>query len=187
MDTYRTSLASYLATHKRMPSYREMMQLFGFKSKNSAFRLVHKLIKEGFLAKDKEGKIIPRALTQTLSVLGTVSAGFASVADNDAEYISLDDYLIRNKEATFMLTVDGDSMIDAGIQPGDMVLVERGKVPREGDIVVAWIDGGFTLKYYSREKGHVVLRPANKKYPLLRPRHDLRIEAVVSAVVRKYH
>ncbi|PIP31029.1 hypothetical protein COX25_01375, partial [bacterium (Candidatus Howlettbacteria) CG23_combo_of_CG06-09_8_20_14_all_37_9] len=78
------------------------------------------------------GNIIPG-----IKILGTVEAGFPSPAEEElADTITLDDYLIRKKEATFILKVSGDSMIGAGIKPGDLVLIEKGRQARHGDIVI---------------------------------------------------
>lgn len=85
-----------------------------------------------------------------------------------------------------MLEVKGDSMIDAGIQEGDLVLVERGREPKIGDIVIAEVDGGWTMKYYRKKGSTIYLEPANKRYGPIFPTHDLKIEAVVRGVIRKY-
>ena len=100
--------------------------------------------------------------------------------------MSLDEYLIKNKDATFMLKVQGDSMNGAGIMPGDMVLVERGVTPRNGDIVVAEVDKEWTLKTFQKTGNKIVLMPANKKYKPIVPTEELNIAAVVKAVIRKY-
>jgi repressor LexA len=68
--------------------------------------------------------------------------------------MSLDEYLITNKEATYILKVNGESMIEAGILPGDMLLVERGAEPRDGDIMIAQVDSAWTMKYF-RRRGRV--------------------------------
>ncbi len=170
-----------------MPSYAEIMNLLGFKSKNAAYKMVQAMIREGIVRKDGQGKIVPRRLFGEVKVLGLVEAGFATAAEEDlSRSISLDEFLIENEEASYMLEVKGDSMIDAGIQEGDLVVVDRGKAPREGDIVIAEIDGGWTMKYYRKRAGKVYLEPANKKYPLLFPEQYLTIAAVVKAVIRKY-
>ena len=88
-----------------------------------------------------------------LPVLGTVAAGFPSPADEElTDTMSLDEYLISNKEATYILKVNGNSMIDAGILPGDMLLVERGVQPRDGDIVIAQVDREWTMKYFPQAR-----------------------------------
>jgi repressor LexA len=77
-------------------------------------------------------------------------------------------------------------MMDAGIHPGDLVLVQKNLTPKNGDIVVAQVDGDWTLKYFEKKEGAVSLRAANKKYPLITPRQELVIAGVVIANVRKY-
>ena len=77
-------------------------------------------------------------------------------------------------------------MIDAGIQPGDMVLVEKGKPPRNNDIVIAQIDGEWTMKYFMRDKSGVRLEPANRNYATIRPTDSLEIGGIVKTVIRKY-
>ncbi len=85
-----------------------------------------------------------------------------------------------------MLKVKGDSMIDAGIREGDMVLVERGKQAKPGQIVIAEVDGEYTMKYLRIKNGEHYLEAANEKYKPIYPKNALQIEAVVSAVIRKY-
>lgn len=172
---------------RRMPSYAEIMRLMGFKSKNAAFKVVRSMIDQGLLEKDDTGKILPRQLVLPVKVLGTVEAGFPSPAEEElADTMSFDEYLIRNREATYILKVSGDSMIDAGIMPGDMVLVERTDQARDGDIVIAEVDHLWTIKYFKKKGSLVQLIPANKKYPPITPTDELKIAAIVKAVVRKY-
>ena len=126
-----------------------------------------------------------------IKVLGYVEAGFPAGAEEELlDTMSLDEFLIDKKEATYILKVKGDSMIDAGILPGDMILVERGKRARVGDIVVALIDGEYTLKFYRESPpaggGKAYLEAGNKKYKPLYPKEELKLEAVVIAVIRKY-
>jgi repressor LexA len=85
-----------------------------------------------------------------------------------------------------MLKVKGDSMIDAGIMEGDMVLVERGKTPKPGQIVIAAVDGEYTMKYYRIKDGVIFLEPANPNFKPIYPTGELRVEAIVQAVIRKY-
>lgn len=170
-----------------MPTYSEMMQLYGYKSKAAVFFVIQKFIKEGVLSKDKKGKLIPKRLYGNISLLGYVEAGFPSPAEEELiDTMSLDEYLIGNKEATFMLKVKGDSMIDAGIREGDMVLVERGKQAKPGQIVIAEVDGEYTMKYLRVKNGKHYLEAANEKYKPIYPKNELQVEAVVSAVIRKY-
>jgi repressor LexA len=120
-------------------------------------------------------------------MLGLVTAGLPATVDEElSDTVSLDEFLISKKEFTYMLEVDGDSMIDAHIEKGDHVLVERASHAKDMQIVVAEIDGEYTLKYY-REKGNKKwLEPANKNYKPLHPEHSLNVIAVLKAVIRKY-
>ena len=88
---------------------------------------------------------------------------------------------------SFILKVDGDSMIDAGIMKGDLVLVERGREPKTGDIVIAEVDGAWTMKYLYKKGKEIYLEAGNPKYPRIKPQNELRLGGVVTAVVRKYH
>ena len=93
-----------------------------------------------------------------------------------------------------MLEVDGDSMIDAHIEKGDMVLVEKTNQAKDGQIVIAEVDGEFTMKYFRRSTTltagkvgeKVWLEPANKNYRPIYPKHSFNINAVLKAVIRKY-
>lgn len=120
-----------------------------------------------------------------------VKAGFPSPAqDYMSESIDLNTELIRQKESTFYARVDGDSMEGAGIFDGDIVIIDKALEAHNGNYVVAYIDGEFTLKKFQLDEGGngAWLIPANKKY---RPIHvdannDFRIWGVVTGVVRKF-
>ncbi|HIE11745.1 MAG TPA: DNA polymerase V [Kiritimatiellae bacterium] len=122
-----------------------------------------------------------------IKLLGAVQAGFPSPAEEElVDTLSLEQFLVGKPEATFLLEVTGDSMVEAGILPGDLVLVEKGAQPRGNDIVVAQVDGEWTLKYFGRDRQGVYLEPANRRYRRIRPRESLVIGGVVRAVIRKY-
>lgn len=187
MDAFKNKLVSFYQRQRRMPSYSEMMALFNYRSKNAVYKLVQRLVEDGFIKKDNHGKLLPHHFFGTVRLLGQVAAGFPSPAEEElADTITLDDYLIKNREATFMLKVNGDSMIDAGIRPGDMVLVERTATVRPGDIVIAEVDNEWTMKFYRKNGTSVFLEAANRKYPPIYPEEELNIAAVVKAVIRKY-
>ena len=170
-----------------MPSFSEMGELTGIRSKGSVSKFINKLIQNNILGKDEKGKLIPRSIAVAARVLGTVEAGFPSPAEEElADTMSLDDFLIQNPLATFLLKVSGDSMSGAGILPGDMVIVDKGQSPKSGDIVIAEVDGEWTMKYLRKRGSDVALIPANPKYKPIKPKKELRIAGVVTAVVRKY-
>ncbi len=180
-------IRKFYLRNKRMPSYSEVASLFGFRSKNAAYKLIGKLKDLGLVSSDEKGKLLPGDLNNPVKLLGSISAGFPSPAEEELQdTMSLDEYLINNPTSTYLLKVEGDSMIDAGIHPGDLVLVDKSVVPKTGDIVIAQVDDEWTLKYFEKKGKVVYLRPANKKYPLIKPKQELIIGGVIIANVRKY-
>jgi len=170
----------------RMPSYSEIAEILGFKSKNASFKFVEKLVKLNIVEKDSKGRLIPKSLINTVKVLGVVEAGFPSPAEEELlDTVSLDRWLINNPVSTFMLKVTGDSMIEAGIMPGDYVLVDRAITPKSGDVVIAQVDGQWTMKYLIKKGKEITLLPANSKYNPIKPKNELNIAGVVVAVIRK--
>lgn len=184
----RRKLAQYFQEFRQLPTYDEMLSLFALKSKGSLYRYVQKFLDEGVLEKGSTGKLLPTDKLFGLRVLGSVQAGFPTTAEEDtnASTVSLDRWLIEHPQASYLLTVSGDSMIEAGIMEGDMVIVDRTRSPKTGDIVVAEVDHDWTMKYYIKRGDRVILRPANQNYPDIHPREELKIGGVVSSVIRKY-
>lgn len=184
---YAKKIVAFYRKQKRMPGYQEIMQFTGFKSKNAVFKLINKLVDEGVVGKDAKGRLIPRNMGGGIFLLGVVEAGLpAPAGDMLADTVNLDEFLVRNPEHTFLLEVKGDSMIEAHIAEGDLVLAEQKDIANEGDIVIAEVDGDWTMKYYRKKGNRAYLEPANKKYKPIYPRQSLRIGAVVKAVIRKY-
>ena len=111
----------------------------------------------------------PKRMPQHLPLAGErVAAGFPSPADDYVDVgIDLNDQLIRHPTSTFFLRVSGDSMTGAGIHDGDLLVVDRSLDPRPGRVVVAVLDGGFTLKRLMRHQGRLRLEAANPSYPAL--------------------
>lgn len=186
-DAYKKQIRDFYRRERRMPSYAEIMKLTGFSSRASVWKLIIRLVRDGFLMKDRRGKIAPGNIWGELRMLGIVEAGFPSPAEEDrGDMLSLDEYLIPHRDASYMLRVKGDSMQDAGIVEGDMVIVERTHNAKSGDIVVAEVDGAWTMKYLRIKNGKPYLEPANKRYKPIIPAGELNIQAVVRAVIRKY-
>ncbi|MBF0254296.1 MAG: hypothetical protein HQL11_04145, partial [Candidatus Omnitrophica bacterium] len=120
----------FIESRRRPPSYDEIRELFGYRSKNAAFWLVTRLCEMGVLEKDSRGKLCLPAgeAAGGVRLLGAVAAGFPSPAEEElVDTLNINDYLIRNPERTYLIRVTGDSMEGAGIREGDLVLVERGR------------------------------------------------------------
>ncbi len=186
-DNYKSKLIAFYNRDKRMPTYSEMMKLFGFKSKNAVAKLVEKFIEEGIATKDHLGRLVADVSSwNSIPLLGSIKAGFPSDATELTDTINIEDYLAPRKEDSYMLTVDGDSMIDAHIADGDMVLVQKTNTAKDGQIVIANVDGEFTMKHFRKDGNKVWLEPANKDFKPIYPKMYLNITAVVKAVIRKY-
>lgn len=162
--------------------------MLGFKSKNSVHKLISWLVEEGIVSKDAQGRITPNRILGEIPLLGLVEAGLPSVAEEEElDTISVEDFLVDDREKSYLLEVKGDSMIEAHIDEGDYVLVERKGEPKIGDIVIAEVDGGWTMKYFRKDKkGSPYLEPANRKYDNIYPEESFRVAAIVKAVIRKY-
>jgi DNA polymerase V len=118
----------------------------------------------------------------------TISAGFPSPADGYIENrIDLNEYLVQHKEATFFLRVQGDSMTGLGILNNDLLVVDRSLPVRDGNIVIATVDGEFTVKQLVYSHRGYVLKAANSKYQdiIVDPENDLEIWGVVRWAIHK--
>lgn len=174
--------------NKRLPSYNELAYLFGYKSKNGAYKLAQKLISEGILEKDESGKLLPKRLFLPLSLYGSIKAGYPAPAEEQlVDLVYFDTYLVNNPDSSYLLKVSGDSMERAGLYAGDIVIVDKKRVPKNGDVIVAYVDGEWTLKYYDKLNGHVRLVPANPKYEVIIPKEQLVCGGVVVSSIRKYY
>jgi len=183
----KNKIISFYQKNRRMPGYKEIMALVGFKSKNAVYKLINKLVEDEVVDKDSSGKLTPMKIFGEIPLLGLVEAGIpTSVDPNLLDSLNLDEYLVKDKQSTYLLEVKGDSMIDEGIKEGDLVLVERRGNPKDGDIVIAEVDGGWTMKYFKKKGNLIYLKPANKNYSPIYPQYDLKVAAIVRGVIRKY-
>lgn len=180
-------IAAFFRENRRMPSYSEMADIIGVRSKSVVDFWVKKLIAAGIVQKDAKGFLALARRPLALQLAGDVCAGFPSPAEEELrDVISFDEYLVAHPETSFLLSVTGDSMSGAGIMDKDLVIVERGREPKNGDIVIAEVDGAWTMKYFYKKGKEVYLEAANPKYPRITPVTDMRLGGVVTAVVRKY-
>lgn len=181
-------LKKFFHQHKRLPDYKEMMALFNLTSKGTIAYAVEQFISAGWVYKTLDGKIAPTSTFFNIPHLGHIRAGVPLPADT-TEYatFTLHEYALAKPENVYALRVSGDSMIDAGIQPGDTVLIDAQRTPVKGDIVAAYVDGEWTLKYYIPKGSAVWLMPANASYKPITPQKTLEIGGVVVSSIRTYH
>lgn len=118
-----------------------------------------------------------------------VQAGFPSPADDYvADKLDLNEHLIIRKEATFMLRVQGDSMVGVGIQDGDLLIVDRSITPSHGSVVVAAVDGQFTVKTLEKTCGRLRLMPSNPDFKPIefKDGQELEVWGVVTSVIHQF-
>ena len=175
------------------PSTREIQHHFGFASQTSVMQYLATLERKGFLdrhARKARALITPvqKVRISDVPIYGQIPAGMATLTEQTIEgHVSLDSRSVNASKngKTFALRVRGDSMIDAHILDGDIVILEDRKDVQNGDIVAALIDGETTLKRYVTEHGRPYLKAENPLYPNLVPARELRIQGVMVSLVRK--
>ena len=180
-------LQEFFAAHKALPPYAKIGEITGISSKAGVSKLVFRLKQAGFLDSAPGGRLAPTSRFFARPRVGAAPAGFPSPAEellDDA--LTIDDFLVEHPSKTVLVEVQGESMIEAGIQPGDYVVVEKTENARVGQIVVAIMDGEFTIKYLERDARGYLLKPANPRFSNLRPERELTIFGVVVGQFRKY-
>lgn len=195
-DTYRF-ISDYLDEHGHGPALSEIAEALGIRSKGVAHRYVQALAEAGLIALHPgrhRGISLPSTETSgtetaamTLPLLGKIAAGYPIEAIADQQEIDLSEFFMGAKR--FVLRVQGDSMVEAGILSGDMVVVESRDTARDGEIVVALIDGEeATLKRIRHNPdGSITLIPANRALsPIIYPADRVQIQGVVVAQMRSY-
>ena len=178
------------------PTLQEIGRTFGLSSVATVHKHVSHLVDKGYLRRERPNasrdlEVVddqghpPRGVM--VPVLGTVAAGMPIEALAEQEEIALPEQWL-GKGRTYALRVKGDSMIDEQIRDGDTVVVEAREVARNGETVIALLDGdSVTVKQYFREGSLIRLHPANPAYPVLDyPEDRVRVQGVVVGVLRRF-
>ncbi len=188
-------LIDYYNKNHVYPTFDEMKNFLQIKSKSGIHKLLSSLEEKGFVSRLPHKA---RALSintnineneKDLPFLGRIAAGNPIEAITGSfEQISVPNYLINNKDEHFTLEVTGDSMIDAGIYDGDIVVIRKTEVANSGDIVVALIDQSeVTLKRFRSFKNSIALEPANKNYKIRIFGEDrVKIQGKLVGLIRKF-
>jgi len=184
-------------TNGTTPTYQEIADQFGFRSLNSVTEHVRLLRRKGYL-ESESGKARSLRITSPLAKLrsrtvdiplfGSIPAGPPQTREQDAEgcvSVDVESLGFKPTRNTFALRVTGDSMIGRHILDGDVVVLEHGPEPRNGQIVAALVDGESTLKTFVIKNGSPYLRAENPKYPNPIPAEELMIQGVFKALLRK--
>ncbi len=170
-------ILDYIEENGYPPTYREIGAEFQIASTFGVKRHIDALVKKGYLTVESNSSRAMTVLNRSeaekstneefieVPLVGRVAAGYPVLAEENIEdTIKLHKDFVGRKSNLFALRVRGDSMINAGIFEGDVVIVEQNRNPRNGDIVVALLDGESTLKRFSRENDKIFLLPENESY-----------------------
>lgn len=169
-----------------MPSFGALAKLVGV-SVSTVADAIARLKSEGFLGSSATGRLQPGSRFFERPLMGSVQAGLpAAAADVLPDGLMIDEYLVDTPARTMLLTVRGESMREAGLLPGDVVVVKRGAVAVHNDIVVAMLSGECTVKQLAVEQGGLFLRARNPDFPDIFPADDLEILGVVVGQFRRY-
>jgi len=185
---YLSKLQNYYAKHHGFPSYARLCNVLGLAAKSAVNKVLLRLAEQGYLKRTVDEVWVPvesffeRKLSDT-----PVVAGLPTFVSNvTADPFMIDQFLVNKPSKTILVPVQGDSMINAGINDGDVVVVEIGSTASTGDIVVAAINDEFTVKTLGKKRGEAILLPANDSYPVIQPEGSLEIIGVVVGLIRKY-
>lgn len=191
-------IEQYQMQFGKSPTIREMREHFGVKSDNSILKHLKALTDKGYLEKDDTPRGIKlldtvRAKLEAASnmlripLLGTIPAGGPTFAEEHViDYFEVGQDFLKKPTGAFALQVTGLSMLNAGILEGDFVIANRDATPKDGDIVIALVDGANTVKRYRTNGNHVWLQAENPDYPDIEASEYLEVQGVVSTVIRMY-
>ena len=189
-----TFIQRHTDAHGYPPSVREIGQALGLTSSSTVHSHLSALEKKGYLRRDpskpraleilKDERDVPAKKVIQLPVVGQITAGVPILAQQNIEdYFPLPQEFVRSEEC-FILKVRGDSMVDAGIFDGDMLVVRRQQTAKDRDIVVARMEDEATVKRFFREDGYIRLQPENPRMEPIITR-DVAIEGVALAVIHR--
>lgn len=191
-------IEKYQMANGASPTLREMRQGFGVRSDNSILKHLKALHEKGYIKKDDtpRGIKLLDSVKQKLDaavnmfripVLGTVPAGGPVFSEEHViDYFEVGANMLKKPDGCFALRVTGLSMIDSGILEGDFVIANRYMKARDGDIVVALVDGQNTVKRFRRSGNHVWLQAENKDYNDIEAGEYLEVQGVVISLIRQY-
>ena len=183
---YLAALRTHWKKHAAFPSMAKLCEVLGLTSTSSVFAAVGRLTEAGYLER-VEGRIAPTKRFFARPMLGPVRAGVPQPASQEQpELLTIDDYLIDDPNRTSLHKVRGDSMRDAAVLDGDLVVVEHNAPAKPGDIVIACVDNELTVKTLRLdETGAYFLEAANPAYLAIQPKSSLEVLGVVIGVIRR--
>jgi repressor LexA len=187
-------ISDYLTEHGYPPSYQEIADAFSIASKNGVVRHLKALIRKGYIDKTDTSARSIRIIDQkyqsstnmiSVPVIGRVAAGFPVLAEENIEdYVAVPRKIIKTEGRYFALRVQGDSMINAGIFDGDLVIVRSANKGNANDIVVALLEDEVTVKRLVSQGSQAYLKAENPEYPDIHPEQEWHIQGKVVGLIR---
>jgi repressor LexA len=197
-DAVRKFIVSELSAGRPCPTHREIASHFGFASSYAAACHLKALVKKGILIAERGkaralqlAEVFPgvrRPATSEIPLFGSIPAGFAEDREQEPDgcvVVDITSIGFKPTRNTFCVRVGGDSMTGRFICDGDIVILEHGQEPRNGEIVAALIDRKTTLKTFVQKGNKRYLKAENPKYPNLVPSDELVIQGVYKGLIRK--
>ncbi len=183
-------LVSFMEDKGFAPSIRQVCDEFKIKSTKAIHSHFKSLEEKGYIKRDSNARsieILGRKRVIHLPLIGQVAAGKPILAvENIEDTIPIAWDFAKNMRDGFILSVKGDSMIEAGINEGDLILVKPQQNADNGDIVVAMIEDEATVKKYFKRADHILLQPYNSKYAPIKVKRDFRLVGKVMGLIRRY-
>lgn len=187
-------ISDYIVDHGYPPSYQDIADAFGIVSKNGVVRHLTALIRKGYIEKTDTSARSIRIIDQkyqssdnmmNVPLIGRVAAGFPILAEENIEdYVAVPRKIIKTEGRYFALRVQGDSMLNAGIHDGDLVIVRSEDRGTNGDIVVALLEDEATVKRFVSKGKQQYLKAENPDYPDIHPQQEWRIQGKVVGLIR---
>ncbi|MGQ7263563.1 LexA family protein [Vreelandella sp. V005] len=181
-------LRDYYAENGVLPSFAGIASLVGLKATSAVSVMVGRLKEAGFLVSMPDKRLAPGPrFHERLEIAESVRAGIPeAMVDVGNDPVLIDRLLVEEPSCTVIVTIQGDSMIDAGLLDGDKIVVKRGVPSKVGDIVVAIVDGEFTVKYLAKDARSFYLKPGNEAFDDIRPQEELKLFGRVTGCFRIY-
>lgn len=187
-DEYLDLLRDYYAENGVLPSFAGIATLVGLKTTSAVSVMVGRLKESGFLVSTPDKRLAPGPrFYERTEVVEAVRAGIPeAMVDVANDSVLIDRLLVDEPSRTVVVPIQGDSMMDAGLLDGDRVVVKRGAPSKERDIVVAIVDGEFTVKYLAKDDQGYYLKPGNPDFDDIRPKDELELYGRVTGSFRRY-
>lgn len=186
-DQYLAKLRDYYSEHRVLPSFGLIAKLVGLRTTSAVAAMVNRMKVTEHLESGPDRRLQPGKRFFDRHLADSVCAGLPAPANDILpEGFNIDAHLIELPSRTVLLTVKGDSMVEAGLLAGDIVVVKKGAPANVGDIVVAIVDRQCTVKFLAKDEVGFYLRPGNRAYPDIRPTDSLELFGVVVGQFRKY-